>query len=147
MTAANRELVERFYEAVGGDLTAALSGDSMIELGNLLAPSVTDDFECEMVAPMGSLTFSGLDGFAAAWRDWIEPYSSFNVEIDEVRDLGDVLLMLVRQGGVIRRGEVPIEDASGSVWRFRDGRLARVEFYLDPEQARKAACSPDQSSR
>jgi ketosteroid isomerase-like protein len=139
MSDANRALVEAFYAAVDGELADKLSGDGMIELGTVLAGAVSDDFECEMVGPYESQTYEGLAGFATAWRDWITPYSSFSIEIDELQDFGDALLILVHQRGTTRRDQVTIEDASGSLWRFRDGLLCRVEFYLDRESARAAA--------
>ncbi len=142
MSDANRALVEAFYEALDGEVTNKLSGDGMVELGTLLAGAVSDDFQCEMVGPYESGTYDGLHGFAAAWRDWITPYSSFSIDIDELHDLGDAMLILVHQRGVTRRDQVPIEDASGSVWRFRDGLLCRVEFYLDRDTARAAVGLP-----
>ena len=129
-----RALVESFHEAA----QAELSGDAMVELGTALLGSVTDDFECVMVSPYETLTYAGPGGFAEAWRDWVAPYSSFSIEIDELRELEDALLMLVHQRGVTRRDGVTIEDSSGSVWRFRDELLCRVEFHLDPESARAA---------
>jgi ketosteroid isomerase-like protein len=138
MSDANRALVEAFYEAVDGELADKLSGEGMVGLGSVLAGSVSDDFDCAMVGPYGTETYEGLLGLADAWRDWITPYSSFAIEIDQMYDLGDALLILVHQRGITRRDQVSIEDASGSVWRFRDGLLCRVEFYLDRESARAA---------
>jgi ketosteroid isomerase-like protein len=132
---APRALVESFQEMAG----AELSGDKMIELGGMLSGAVTDDFECVMVSPYETVAYAGADGFAEAWRDWVAPYSSFSIEIDELREAGDALLMLVSQRGVTRRDGVAIEDRSGSVWRFRGEHLCRVEFYLDRDSALAAA--------
>jgi ketosteroid isomerase-like protein len=130
-----RAVVEAFQEVAG----AEMSGDAIIELGAELTSGVTDDFECAMVGPYETLTYSGPGGFAEAWREWMEPYSSFSIEVDELRELGDALLMLAHQRGVTRRDGVAIADKSGSIWRFRDGLLCRVEFYLDRDSALAAA--------
>jgi ketosteroid isomerase-like protein len=138
MTVANRTLVERFYEAVGGEVTDSFSGERMVELSRLLADQVTDDFECAMVGPMGVEVRPGLAGFAQAWRDWVSPYTSFSIEIEQLLESHDAVLMDVRQRGVTRHDGVGIEAGSGSVWRFRDGLLCRAEFYLDREAAFEA---------
>jgi|SRR5215211_744917 len=138
MTVVNRSLVEQFYDAVGGDVVDTLSGDRMVALSELLEGRVTEDFDCLMVGPDRGERHPGLAGFGAAWRDWVSPYESFSIDIEEIREAGDALLMLVRQRGVTRHGGVAIENASGSVWRFREGLLRRVEFYLDRDAARAA---------
>jgi hypothetical protein len=130
-----RAVVESFHEAAG----AQLSGAAMVELGTSLTSAVTADFECVMVGPYESQAYAGPGGFADAWRDWVSPYSSFAIEIEELHEVGDAMLMLVCQRGVTRRDGVAIEDRSGSVWRFRDELLCKVEFYLDRESARTAA--------
>jgi ketosteroid isomerase-like protein len=40
--------------------------------------------------------------------------------------------------GLTRRDPVEIADSSAAVWRFRDGKLARAEFYIDRDTAREA---------
>jgi ketosteroid isomerase-like protein len=134
----NRRFVEDFYESVGRDLVDALSGDELMKLADALDGTVTDDFECVMVAPFESFHYPGLAGFAEAWRDWVEPYASFQIHIEEIEEREDRVLMLVRQTGVTRHDEVAIEDSSAAVWRFREGKLARAEFYLDRDAARRA---------
>jgi ketosteroid isomerase-like protein len=135
----NRRFVRGFYEAVGsGDLVEAFEGEEIVRLGERLAGAVTDDFECVMVGPFEDYRYEGLDGFREAWRDWIEPYSSFKVRIEDVEERDESVLILVRQRGVTRRDQVEIEDSSAAVWRFRDGKLARAEFYLDRDRAREA---------
>jgi ketosteroid isomerase-like protein len=134
----NRRFVQDLYEAIGDDIVESLTGEEMTRAGEVLAGSVTDDFECVMVGPFDSYRYQGLEGVAAAWRDWVEPYSSFHVQIEEVEEREDRVLMLVRQRGVTRRDDVEIEDSSAAVWRFREGKLARAEFYVDRDAAHEA---------
>jgi hypothetical protein len=49
------------------------------------------------------------------------------------------VLSLVRQTGTTRTGSVEIETAAAAVWFIRDGRVHRVEFHLDQDEARRAA--------
>ena len=138
MTVANRGLVDRFYEFMGGDLVETISGEQMVGLGELLAGQVTEDFECRMVGPVAAERYAGLAGFARAWRDWVSPYTSFFIDLEQVRDAGDAVLVAVRQRGVTRHGGVAIENSAGSVWRFNGGLLQRVEFFLDRDAAFEA---------
>jgi len=140
MTVANRTLVERFYEAVGGDVTDSFSAERMVGMADVLAGKVTEDFQCAMVGPpeVGAERYPGLAGFARAWRDWVSPYTSFSVRLEGLIETGDAVMMPVIQRGVTRHGGVEIETNSGAVWRFRDGLLCRVEFYLDRDAAFEA---------
>jgi ketosteroid isomerase-like protein len=134
----NGRLVWRFYEAVGGDVTNAFSGEDMMRMAEVLIGNITDDFECVMVSPFDEVRYDGLPGFAEAWRDWLEPYSSFHIDIEEMEESEDAVLMLVRQRAVTQRDDVEIEDSSAALWRFRDDKLAQAEFYLDRDAAREA---------
>jgi ketosteroid isomerase-like protein len=134
----NSDLVRRFYDAVGGDVVTAFTGEDMMRMGEVLIDDVTDDFQCVMVAPFDEFRYQGLGGFAEAWRDWVEPYSTFHIDIEEMEESDDAVLMLVRQRAVTRRDDVEIEDDSAALWRFRDRKLARAEFYLDRDAARAA---------
>jgi hypothetical protein len=138
VTGRNGQLVRRFDEAVGGDVVTAFSGEDMMRMGEVLVGNVTDDFACVMVAPFDEYRYQGLMGFAEAWRDWIEPYSSFYIEIEEMEERDDAVLMLVRQRAVTRRDGVELDESSAALWRFRDGELWAAEFYLDRDVARKA---------
>ena len=46
------------------------------------------------------------------------------------------MLILARQRGRTRVGGVEVEEQAAAVWTVRDGKLARMEFHLDPETAR-----------
>jgi ketosteroid isomerase-like protein len=138
VTGRNGRLVRRFYEAVGGDVINAFTGEDMMRMGEVLADNVTDDFECVMVGPFEEYRYEGLIGFADAWRDWVEPYSSFFIDIEEMEESDDAVLMLVRQRATTRRDDVELEDTSAALWRFRDGMLSTAEFYLDRDTARAA---------
>jgi ketosteroid isomerase-like protein len=139
MSFTPRTLVQGFYEAVGDEVTDSFSGERMLELSEVLNGHVSDDFECVMVGPGGALSYPGLAGFADAWADWVSPYTSFSVELEELIELPDAVLMPVRQRGVTRHDGVPIENRGASLWRFKDGLLTRAEFYLDRDAAYEAA--------
>jgi ketosteroid isomerase-like protein len=48
----------------------------------------------------------------------------------------------VRVQARTRRGGVEMEHAPGAVWTLEDGRVRRIEFYLERRQALTAARLP-----
>jgi ketosteroid isomerase-like protein len=83
--------------------------------------------------------YAGLGGLRESWADWLSPWDGYRVEVDEVIDAGERVLVLGRDYG--RRNELDheVEIATASVWTFREGRISRIGFYADREQALEAA--------
>jgi ketosteroid isomerase-like protein len=141
------ELVARLgNELLADDVVEALDDDeSLARLRALLLEVAADDLECVMVAPAyagprGRLTYSGPEGFVQAWREWVEAYERYTIELEEITegDPGQVFI-LARQRGTTRTGGVEVSEPAGAVWTVRDGKLVRMEFHLDPEAAKRAA--------
>ncbi|MEK6273658.1 MAG: nuclear transport factor 2 family protein [Actinomycetota bacterium] len=99
------------------------------------------DLEGAMIGPDRSFRteFHGADGLIERWSDWLSPYESFRMEIEDLIESGDVLVTLVRQFGTPTMGGPEVEAESAAVWWLRDDRLVRVEFHLDREAALRAA--------
>jgi ketosteroid isomerase-like protein len=110
--------------------------DRLIEA---VAPLADPDFTCAMVAFDVEREFAGPEGIRAAWSDWLEAYAELRFRVEGVQDVGDNVVMTATQIGVTRHEAVTIEQPSAAVWKFRDGRIQRVEFHLDREQARRSA--------
>jgi ketosteroid isomerase-like protein len=83
-------------------------------------------------------TCSGIDGFREMWIDWLEPWVTYHVKVDEMIEVGDSVVVLVRDRGRRHGMDIEVELISGSVWTFCDGRIARVEFYANREELREA---------
>jgi ketosteroid isomerase-like protein len=99
------------------------------------------DLEGAMIGPDPSfrIEFQGADGLVERWRDWLSPYESFRMDIEDLIDSGDVLVTCVRQFGTPTGGGPEVDAESAAVWWLRDDRLVRVEFHLDREKALQAA--------
>jgi len=128
------------------DIVAALHDEAVIAETKALLDELADpDFACTFVAPEyvgpgGRFSYRGPDGFVDGWREWLEAYDSYRVELEELTEGEDGrLLTLGRQTGTTRTGAVEISEPAAAVWRVRDGRLLEVEFHLDPDSARRAA--------
>jgi ketosteroid isomerase-like protein len=83
-------------------------------------------------------TYSGIEGFREMWLDWLQPWATYHVRVDEMIEAGDSVVVLVRDRARRHDMDVEVELISGSVWTFRDGRIARVEFHANREELREA---------
>jgi ketosteroid isomerase-like protein len=107
----------------------------------LLGEMATDDLEIAMIGPGGFTgSFSGVEGFESAWRDWLGPFASYRIEQNRDYRLGDdVAVFFARQVGIPKGGSNPIEHEAASVFFFRDGKVRRIEFHLDRASALRSA--------
>ncbi len=85
-----------------------------------------------------STEFEGRAGLESTWSDWLETFTRVTLEMEAIEEIGDNVLTFVSQVGTTRHG-VEVAQPSAAVWKFRDGRLARVEFYLDRDKAYASA--------
>jgi len=125
-----------------GDLVAALRDEAgLAAFRETLAAITTPDVEVVMSGPGGfSSTFRGVDGFLEGWRDWLEPFTSYRMELDpEPRISGDAVVLFARQGASPRGSGAAVTDDAASVAFLRDGKIHRIEFHLDREMALRAA--------
>jgi ketosteroid isomerase-like protein len=114
--------------------------DALIErIGDSLDEISGDEISGAMTADSSfSTEFHGREGLQATWADWLETFSRVTLEMESVEEIGDSVITFVNQVGTTRHG-VDVEQPSAAVWKFRDGKLARVEFHLDRDMARKSA--------
>ncbi len=98
------------------------------------------DLEVAMVGPGGFTgTFRGVEGFREGWEDWLRPFERYTVDPGEFEQVGDNYLFTGRQTAVPKGTDAAMEGTASAVFFFRGNRLARVEFHLDPDAARRAA--------
>ena len=76
-------------------------------------------------------------------REWIEEVDEsldeINAEFPELRDLGDRLLALGHFRGLGKESRVEIESPVAYLVEFKDGKVSRVQTYLDRDEALEAA--------
>ena len=133
MSQENVELVRSLQPSRDTDLVAAFRDDATAAaVMETLSPFFYEDVE--IVPPPSSVAgegvrFAGLEGLRAAWLDWLEPWESYRVEVEDVIDAGDDAVVLVRDFGRRAGMIVEVSVMGGAVWTVRDGRVARVAFY------------------
>jgi ketosteroid isomerase-like protein len=146
---STQELIEMIRRGamLGGG--AVLDGPAGIDqMAELLRGNVHPDFVTVMVSESaGSQEFRGIEGFREALSDWISPYESFRLEIEEGLIEGDKLVFLARQVATTKHGAVEVETESATVWSVEDGLVRQAAFYLDRQMALEAAgIDPDRHS-
>jgi len=144
MTPKAVRVVEQIQDALAtGDVVAGLDDDQTDrQVRRAFAALAEPDFEVVMVGPAYLPTRfegSGVEGFREAWLDWTSAFESYQIEIERVIDAGKRVVSLVAMAGKTKTGGVEIEAPGAAVWTVVDGRLRRVEFHLDREEALRSA--------
>ncbi len=94
------------------------------------------------VALEGGEPYRGHDGVRHWWKNLHSVFRDITLEIDDVRDLGDVTVARVRILGHGLESDVPIEQATWAVASWRDGKAVWwATFESEPEALRSAGQS------
>ena len=120
------------------DLVEAMASDDPVAalIGN--ADNVAPDLEVAFGGSQSgapALHYEGLEGLVKGWRDWIEPYESYRLGVEEVIDAGAGVLTLVRVVARTSRHGVEIEHRPAAVWTIEDGKLTAAHFFLERADA------------
>jgi uncharacterized protein (TIGR02246 family) len=82
---------------------------------------------------------SGRERMRASLESLLEVWESYRIELERVEDLGDRVLLIVREIGRGRASGVEIESLWGYLVAVGDGLIVRVEAYRDAEEALRAS--------
>jgi ketosteroid isomerase-like protein len=129
MSQENVEIVRRGFEAFNArGVEAALAS---------FAPDVVLYAFPEWPGPSA---YRGHDGMRALMAEWTENFDDFELEVCEVRDVGDRVLVLAETVGRIKGSRVPIRQPFGALyWDFRDGQIGETRNFLTWREALAAA--------
>jgi ketosteroid isomerase-like protein len=124
----NAAAVRRFVDAFNrGDISETLSE---------VDPDITLD---EWQEAPGARTYHGPDGVQAALDNWFETWEWMHVELEELREAGDRVFFSLHQRAKGKGSGVEVEIRSWNVYTFRDGKLTRIQLFLEPGPALEAA--------
>lgn len=127
MSKQNVELHQRSIDAVNDrDLSAFLA-------------LMDEDVEAvsRIVAVEGGL--HGHEGIRRWWDEWLGAFPDYEVEVDEIRDLGDVTVASMRAVGHGAGSNVPFEDSVWLATRWRRGKCIWWRVLYSWEEALEAA--------
>ena len=94
-------------------------------------------FEPQVAAIEG--TYAGHDGVREFIRTIGELYETFQVHLEEVRDLGDRVLALGTATGLGKRSGIEHSTPLAILARFENGRITRFKDFGDKARALEAA--------
>jgi hypothetical protein len=135
----NVELVRRQIGDV--DLAAVLRDDEAwaarvaeIEAG------FEADFEFVVRGPGEPVTGRGFEEWRTLFLDWIEPWETYRPGIEEIRDLGERVVVLGQDRGRMKGMDREIEGPKGLVlYTLQAGKIAGIEYFFDRGEGLKAA--------
>jgi len=86
-----------------------------------------------------STAFRGHDEYREFLRDLYEAFAEFQIEISEIRDLGERVVAIGHLRGRGKESGAKVESPIGYVAEFTNGKAIRIDDYFDPEEALEAA--------
>ena len=108
---------------------------------SLVADSFEPEFETIDV-PGGLINTSavGFEGFREVWSEWLSSWQTWFIEPDKFIPLsGDRVLALAVNRATSKTEGVEMVFQGASIWTLRNGKIRRMELFLDREQALEAA--------
>ena len=119
-----RQLMALAEQARGHELTA------------LPVNLVTPDFEVDLSRRVfNPETYRGLDGWARLNEQMREVWAEWHVVPERIVAAGDRVVSIEVARGRGRGSGLETERRYASIWTFVEGRVARVEVGLDPDDA------------
>ena len=126
MSQENVELTRRVFQAFNDrDLDTLLAG-------------LHDDVEAfpRLAAVEGG--YRGHDGVRRWWEQLLGAFPDFHAEILEVRDLGELMVVVLRVRGRGAESDTPLDATIWHVNQFRDGKVIRWRVYTTESEALEA---------
>jgi ketosteroid isomerase-like protein len=104
--------------------------------------SMHPDAEVELIGGFDRVmgqSFQGEEGVRRFCQEWFTAFKTMTVEVERFLDAGEQILILTRLKATGTGSDVPVELLGAAIYSFRDGKIARIDFYYDRDQALEAA--------
>lgn len=83
--------------------------------------------------------YYGHEGFLRWLREWSEPWSEWKLEVEEVLDAGDEVVVVIHLAAKGAISGVSVDRHDSLVYGFRDGKVARVDYFNSRQQGLERA--------
>jgi ketosteroid isomerase-like protein len=107
----------------------------------LVDPDV--DFADLIVELEGGVPFRGYEGIRSWWHGYLTVFPNLSLEIDDVRDLGDMTLVRGRVRGHGTESDASFEQTFWTVGEWRDKKLVWSRSFRSEADAVEAAARSD----
>ena len=126
MSQENVEIVQRFYQ-------------QYVTTGQL--PAELLDKECEVhdhdTPDQG--VYRGIAGVERWLQDWSDAWAEWSIEPEEFIDADDCVVAVVRMHAKGGGSGLELDRQDAVVYRFRDDKMLRADYYNSKSQALEAA--------
>jgi ketosteroid isomerase-like protein len=129
---------EENVEAFKRGLEAGNRGD-VETLLEVLDPAVTWRSALHALLGGEATVYRGHDGVREMLRDLNEAFDEIQIEISEIRDLGDRLVAIGRNRARGAASGADVGSPFAFVAEFKNGKAISIRGYLDPTEAIEAA--------
>jgi ketosteroid isomerase-like protein len=130
----NVEIVRRGFEAFNR------GGPEAMISGGFWSPEIVWDTSPSAVPGLG--VYRGQDEVKSAFEnDWFKafPFEEWEIAVEELIDHGDKVIAMSTQRGRGASSGVAAELEQAQVFTLRDGKVVRIDSYLNREKALEAA--------
>ena len=139
MSQENVELITSLQPGPEVDITGLFRDEQVAEATwTAVASAFHDDCAFVNASPGVGSTHTGLHGLRALWLEWLAPWDSYYTETEDVIDVGNQVVVLFRDHGRRKDLAADVEARGASVYTVRDGKVARVEFNPNRDEALEA---------
>jgi hypothetical protein len=84
-------------------------------------------------------SFKGIDGMRRFFDEWDKTWAKWEVEPSDIRELGDLVLILGHVSGEGRGSGLQLDQPVAYLFQFRDGLLAYGATFFNHDDAECAA--------
>jgi ketosteroid isomerase-like protein len=85
--------------------------------------------------PDASNPYRGVDGMVKWLADFAQSWERYEMEVERVVDAGERVVSLFRIRAVGAGSGVPVERGDAIVWTLQAGKLVRLDYFNDQQQA------------
>lgn len=95
--------------------------------------------DTEQILPSPTGRYRGREEIQRYWEDLMAAFDEGIAEPEEVLESGDQVVVVVKTRARPRGSSAEIEIRNGHLWTFRDGKVASMQVFPQPEKALEAA--------
>jgi len=100
----------------------------------------TPDYELlPAMTGFAGVSFRGREGLERYFEELSDTWDEFRVIGEEFRDLGDIVLVIMRLEARGKGSGIPVSGTQALICNLRGGKISRIRSYLDRDDALRAA--------